>query len=465
MKRRQFLKQTIQTAGYATFASSAMLQLGCAGFDKVFFGEEAYERNQVVILGAGVAGLVCAQYLSENSKPFRVFELSSRPGGRIYSVTTASEKFQTAELGAQFIGNIPRAFLQKRRLNTRKIAIPFPIGVSEKLSEKESNLFWKMHEQNLQNYFKIESSSVLQSSRLSQKSAEDVLRVLLKNTSKQLSASYKNWSLHRWGVSTNNVNADVFFSDLKNSGLFSKELSFLPSGYATLTDALYEQASGAVKSQFFSFDHKLIAIDRKADFDLLTFETPLGIVEQKCYRLICTLPLSSLRTVKGWEKLFEYEDVIQSIDKVKMAQQSRHIRFLSGNSEDKNIHDRLFLNSQFSGFVRTESGRGARPSKIEFNSNGPVGEEVKNQSLSQLAKMGSAFALQLDKDWNSNVGSWGSIQIPQQLDLSKLEDSQFKRWKFAGEGYSNSYPGTVYGAIQTAQKALFDLGYKISEEV
>ena len=49
------------------------------------------ENYDIIIVGAGISGLACAQKCNENSKDFLLIEKSSRIGGRVGSVK--SERF------------------------------------------------------------------------------------------------------------------------------------------------------------------------------------------------------------------------------------------------------------------------------------------------------------------------------------------------------------------------------------
>ena len=50
------------------------------------------QNYDIIIVGAGISGLACAQKCNENSKDFLLIEKSSRIGGRVGSVK--SERLQ-----------------------------------------------------------------------------------------------------------------------------------------------------------------------------------------------------------------------------------------------------------------------------------------------------------------------------------------------------------------------------------
>ena len=90
--RRKFLRDS---AG----ASAALALAACA---PVPF-KPAPDDNEVVIVGAGVAGLTCAYRLRQAGTRVRVFEAQERIGGRMFSLTNHFADGQVCELGGELI--------------------------------------------------------------------------------------------------------------------------------------------------------------------------------------------------------------------------------------------------------------------------------------------------------------------------------------------------------------------------
>jgi protoporphyrinogen oxidase len=67
--------------------------------------------TEVVVIGAGVAGLACAQALCEAGLRVTILEARSRVGGRIWTVHPYLTK-APVELGAEFIHGLPRQVWQ-----------------------------------------------------------------------------------------------------------------------------------------------------------------------------------------------------------------------------------------------------------------------------------------------------------------------------------------------------------------
>lgn len=65
------------------------------------------ETSDILIIGAGAAGLMAAYKLSANGKKVIVLEARNRIGGRIHTIENESF-FKHAELGAEFVhGDLP----------------------------------------------------------------------------------------------------------------------------------------------------------------------------------------------------------------------------------------------------------------------------------------------------------------------------------------------------------------------
>jgi monoamine oxidase len=89
--RRRFLKTAVVAAAGASVTPV---------FKATARGPQA---PNIVIIGAGTAGLVCAYRLQQQGISARVFEASSRPGGRMFSLRNFFPDNQLTELGGEYI--------------------------------------------------------------------------------------------------------------------------------------------------------------------------------------------------------------------------------------------------------------------------------------------------------------------------------------------------------------------------
>jgi monoamine oxidase len=91
--RREFIKRSTLATGGIVFATSS--------FGNFFIGK----KPEVVIIGAGFAGLSAAYYLHKKKIGFVILEARNRIGGRVFSHTIDPQENLVIELGAEWVGN------------------------------------------------------------------------------------------------------------------------------------------------------------------------------------------------------------------------------------------------------------------------------------------------------------------------------------------------------------------------
>jgi monoamine oxidase len=91
--RRQFLQKSTVAAGALVLSPDLFSA----------FGQNAPIGPRTAIIGAGIAGLNCAYKLKKARVPFRIYEASSRVGGRMITARNLIAPGLTTELGAEFI--------------------------------------------------------------------------------------------------------------------------------------------------------------------------------------------------------------------------------------------------------------------------------------------------------------------------------------------------------------------------
>lgn len=90
--RRRFLRQAASAAGALALAACARMPLTARG-----------GADDVVVVGAGIAGLACAHRLRQAGVGVRVYEAQSRIGGRMFSLRDHFADGQVCELGGELI--------------------------------------------------------------------------------------------------------------------------------------------------------------------------------------------------------------------------------------------------------------------------------------------------------------------------------------------------------------------------
>jgi monoamine oxidase len=98
--RREFLKSTLTTS--ASIVPAAGVLSSCVS--RVPRNVASIKNESpVVILGAGIAGLTAAYYLTKASVPCVIYEASSRLGGRMFTQSNFNADGMTCELGGELV--------------------------------------------------------------------------------------------------------------------------------------------------------------------------------------------------------------------------------------------------------------------------------------------------------------------------------------------------------------------------
>jgi monoamine oxidase len=108
VSRRRFLQGSV--------ASGAALALAPRDFARPFDVVPAVRPQKVIVVGAGIAGLVAAFDLMQNGHDVTVFEARMRPGGRVHTLRDHFADGLHAEAGATSIGDAYELLLGYIRL-------------------------------------------------------------------------------------------------------------------------------------------------------------------------------------------------------------------------------------------------------------------------------------------------------------------------------------------------------------
>nr|WP_295899837.1 NAD(P)/FAD-dependent oxidoreductase [uncultured Bdellovibrio sp.] len=320
LNRREFLK-------ISALGTSAMALSSCTSLDRFFMGDSRNLKNEVVILGGGAAGLAAAFELKKRKIPFRIFEASSRVGGRVQSVTVFPEGGPVAELGAEFFETShSQVFLLAQELNLPVRELKTPTDLEAHLFSFEGKTYRVKDVvprlKTLQNVYRRIRSDLFrdQDVILSYKNALQFERSVYYDTLslKDLLDSWKSevdplvlqiietQAVSRFGVDAKDQSALHFLStiDAEGSSLLSGRSTYrLEGGLSELTQTLAARVAGVIPDQILRLNFPLVEIEENGGVFELTFAGPNGKEKFNTRNVICTLPFSKLREVKGLSEL------------------------------------------------------------------------------------------------------------------------------------------------------------------
>lgn len=478
--RRQFLK--LSGAALATQALA-----GCASWDRIFTGDSPDDREKVVILGAGLAGLSAALELKKSGLPYRIYEASGRIGGRVYSLENWDGKFQALELGGEWIAQNHGSVLglaRELRVAVQESRFISPIAFQNqdglwKLERFQSE--WKALQRQMSRlsneiYGKSgERLHVLNQFQFPKAAQLDAISAaeLINRIESQISAPMRQW-LERlahlqWGVGLDKISSLHilhWFQNLEGSGIQYK----ISGGNSNLINALFARISGVIPDKYVKLEHELIQVRRLSDSYLLTFKTGYGEQEILAKNVICTLPPTALRKIRGLSEIGFSAKVMELIRNMGFG---THTKLALGFQDRFWKKNRELLKNQYwmTSSALMSYWESSRAPNLDFEqvkgilvglvggengqSGGPHLLDKAKKDLSKILDQQLAEERSQIYNWSKNPWSEGSVSYhrPGQFILRERLQNTDQSWVLAGEHASSLHQGTMNGAVESGYQA------------
>jgi monoamine oxidase len=478
--RRDFLKQSAKVG--ATAAASAIAVSGlsaCTQLDRLILGDSRDLRKQVVILGAGAAGLSAALELRKRNIPFRVFEASDRWGGRVLTLNDFNVASQSAEMGAEWIYsdhqtvfNLARE-LKVNLLEVRELLNPTHFWFGGKLISE--NEMWR----GLRGFRKL----VL--SQFPRGSEEQLDKMSLQSFIKRYENKTETW-IPLWaervigldyGTSSENISALSFVShwlweSREPMARMQARRYKIEGGTAVLINALYNRVAGIIPGQFVQMNHEFTEVRERLGQLELRFNTPDGKVWVQAQHIICTIPFSILRQIKGFDQIQLSANKLKVIADLPYgtgakANLTYPKRVWKTGPELTRWSGDFFSQWMWQGDVKSSA---VVPVLRSILTSQWAGIEGRNAGPSYFDKMKSDLQKIFPKssevaddggqimNWSRHKWSLGSVAYfapgqAQDFSYSLREPERDGKLLFAGEHVSRDNPGTLQGAIETGTAA------------
>lgn len=486
--RREFLKSAV-TAG--TAFSALPLLTHCASLDQWMMGDTHDEREKVIVIGAGAAGLSAAYQLKKANIPYRIFEASSHVGGRILTVSDVNPAGQWVDLGADRILGTQSNLIDlchELKLDLHEYNPPtsaaffdrdhfIPTGEWTKISSELVGFFARL---NLECYSK--SNETLNAGNVSQfplavqldsVTARDLVDKNKKFLNDIKISFLENAVRSDFGVELKDISGLGLLHWMRDVKPVSKMKFYrLTGGFGVLTQALYDRVSGVIPGRFVQFNHKLVEVKVKDDYYRLTFSSTNGKQEYKAKNVICTLPWTILSQVEGiselpWtdrQRLRLGQTLLGAQSKVALSFNSRYWKDSvvgKGGTWYTNLPSGAISEGSVPPLVSMGGGRGILSCKIGGENARKVGLDSKDQALKDLALLRAKDIPEYDQ--NFYVQNWplmenfkGSRAVPGLQFYQAFERSPMVagHWYMAGEAHSLNQLGTVAGAVESASQVV-----------
>jgi hypothetical protein len=359
MDRRKFLKNSINSAK----ALSLLSLTGCAVLDRYFEIEKSDYSKEVLIFGGGISGLCSAYFLKRNGVPYRIFEGSSRIGGRVLS-----QRFPPPtggiDLGARYVDSLDQDIVELiKEMNLDLEEAPMTKNAhffcmnkdvvsykslftsyasTIKVWNKEQARIHKLADQwaqvpeekwiitELQAYDRISFGDILNDSKLDFKGR----------------AIFKNWAEIHFQKKISDISYLEWLAHVEKLTLASKKM-YLPNGMSQFVDILGQRVSGVIPNYNMQLESKLIEIVRSQDRWLCYIQTKEGIKKLSSPFVILALPFNQLKTIKGIENVFTNKDFREAIMQSQFKSHYRLVFKASQKSTKENGSYYFFESNKF----------------------------------------------------------------------------------------------------------------------
>jgi monoamine oxidase len=486
--RRQFLNKTVPAGlAAATFATPA-----CTTLDRWVLGDSNRLENEVLVLGAGLAGLTAAYQLKKNHIGYRVYEASARLGGRVQTLNFFNSDRQFAELGGEFFDETHHELAQLcQELGLKAQDISYELKTDRALywldgkvvGEKEFRKklkplavkFAQIRAEliaEIPGEIKIEALlNSLQAKALDAQSLAQVMTPFRGKVVDGVLDSFENLCRSEWGVETSEINLLQFIVRLlfeeKSLVASASKMYRVEGGNGRAIQVLGERVQGILPGFTLKLEYMLTEIKIKSGGYALTFKTPTGKDTVWARHVICTLPWSVLKDVKGIDELDLPAMQSASIQNTVYAGHGKVI----ASFKDAVWRHRKAGVPPFQGVFRGQlfgqdywdSGRGQSGSHGILTSQRSIGKEglATDVASSQLAKDLQHFFKDFGTTENLQIADWqqrpfargsrmhhGPGKYLRHLEMLSQASSP-ATFYFAGEHVSFRDAGTMNGAIET----------------
>ncbi|MNK73482.1 Flavin-dependent L-tryptophan oxidase RebO precursor [compost metagenome] len=491
LSRRDFLK-------VSALGSSSALLSSCSTLDRYFMGDQKNLKNEVIIIGAGAAGLAAGNVLKKRKIPYKIFEASSRVGGRVQSLRLENSEGPVAEMGAEFFeSNHSHIFALAKELSLPTSEVKATSGLEAHLfsfggkTYRVKDLTSRMktlgdslrrvrqdlyHNQDAvityKNTLQFERASYYDSLSL-----KDLLASWSSEVDPLILSLIEIQAVQHFGLDAADQSSLMFLSTLDSEG--SSLLAGRPSyrmdgGLSRLMLALYRRVAGVIPDHTVKMNSSLAEVSEKDGTFELIFRTPKGKENYVTRNVICTVPFSTLRNVSGLKDMLFSETKKSMIQEIAYGTHTKAMMSFESPFWRKSTKQTPANLGNFTGDFPSQkmwdSGRGqpVTPQGLLTLQRGgraseKVGPQIFEDAIKDLNQFYPALSLSAIErtelvNWHNKPWSKGSVLSYRPGQFAKYHGAAGEaeyggRFQFAGEHTSLLYPGTLQGALDSGIKA------------
>lgn len=330
--RRDYLKKSLGLAALGAASS-------CSSLDSFFKLDQPTSESEVIIVGGGSAGLAAAHQLKKLKIPYRLFEASSRLGGRVYTTESTFREGAHVELGADLFElrhQVVFDLLKEYKLESDEV---------ETLQSRDRHFGYRSKwikqtqlNQLLESFYKDWNTLKLKIFSdqdtlagqfthpmvvsLDQWLLKDYLLSLRPQMDSELRNLLLSWISIETGTPAEKVSALqwILFWDQKN---FPQAKYKVIGGNQRLLQSMYDRISGVIPNYLVRLNRPLVDIDFLNGLFVCTFESPEGLRRVKSKYVVLALPPNQLKKITGLNRLNIPQAKKEAINEFALGQQQR----------------------------------------------------------------------------------------------------------------------------------------------
>ena len=449
MNRRRFLEQSVLSL------------TGLAAAEKV--GRAGAATGRVIVIGAGISGLVAARTLHDRGYDVVVVEGRDRIGGRIWTDTTWNDV--PIDLGASWIHGVrgnPLSTLSSQA-RVRQVATSYSRSRTYNTS---GAVLTRMEESALNNYGNLLNRTI---GRTRARGTDTSIRQVAEDILSQLNnvpdaRTYLNFFInteieHDYSGSASNLSNNWYDDDSEYSG----GDALLSLGFGSLTEFLARGLKIELGQKVWAVDWNNLPVRVKTDkteftADRVLVTLPLGVLQSRSVQFAPALPATQQNAISKlgmgllnkcvlrfssafWPAELDWIDYVPE----------KHGQWAEWFSYRRSMNQQILV-----GFNAADYGR-----QIEALSDGEIIESAMVTLRTIYGARIPEPADYLITRWASDPFSQGSYSfnalgsVP--IMRKELARSQAGRLFFAGEATNQNYFGTAHGAYLSGQRAATEI--------
>lgn len=488
ISRRRFVQSSL------ALGAGASVLPGCAAMDRFFGLEKSKLEQEVLVIGAGAAGLMAAYELKKAGIPFRLFEASGRIGGRVYTLENFDSEGHFAELGAEYFeGDHKIIFDLCKELNLPIDEVKWESGLEKQLTfsrgkiltSKETNSrLQKLSTELIRLKLQLvgDRNEIItpfnvkefpKAPAFDQLSVRDLLTSLKGLVDQETLLIFETSCEAQFGRSLDRVSAMHLLNALDLEAKGQKALYRIRYGNQRLLRTLYERVSSVMPDFFVRLESPLVEIEDKANTFKCFFKSPNGNKNFETQKIILALPVNQYKNIEGFLNLKISDEKKESLKKVELAS---HSKIVLGYKQKFWLKKQdLLLASRGSffkenwpmitwdGSLAQGGNKGILSALVGGEASESLGSGYTEQIIKELQVFSRSFKTEFENnshlmDWKKRPYTEGSYVIYGPGDFLRYhglwsENDYNGRLAYAGEHCHLTRFGTLSGALESGRKA------------